>query len=142
MLFSDGTPHPSLTTVKFRPVMPVQRALGRVAMPVALREEGARMPIGVFTGVFGILAVATLASGLFLLLQANAVARVLEKPDNDVVSGRARPPGRRARPRSVKAAAAVFALGTLGLGVLIILYASGIVSDAAVIRTDPTVQRP
>lgn len=100
------------------------------------------MPIGVFTGVFGLLAVVTLASGLFLLLQANAVARAVERPDKKVVSGRAPPSGRRTRPRSVKLAAGIFALGMLSLGVLIILYASGIVSDADVIRTDSTVQRP
>lgn len=96
------------------------------------------MPVGVYVAIFALLALTTLGSGLFLLLRANAVARLVERRDNDVVSA---PPRRRRSPRGVRIAGALFVTGVVGLLIAIGLYASDAVPLDG-LKTDVTVQRP
>jgi hypothetical protein len=99
------------------------------------------MPIGVITGTYGLLILATLVSGYFAFLHANTLARESQTRDNDVVAGRSRPDGRRGRARRSILAVIIFNLGWIGLVVLIGLHVSGTLS-ALVKSQDVTVQRP
>lgn len=99
------------------------------------------MPIGVITGIYGLLILVTLASGYFAFLHANTLARESETPDNDVVAGRSRLAGRRGRARRSIAAVILFCLGTAGLLLVAGLHFSGVLSTV-VESQDVTVQRP
>lgn len=99
------------------------------------------MPIGVVAGTYGLLILVTLVAGYFAFLHANTLARESETPDNDVVTGRSRPAGRRGRARRSILAVILFHLGWIGLMVLIGLHASGTLSTL-VQSQDVTVQRP
>ncbi|AQR72630.1 hypothetical protein [Sphingomonas sp. LM7] len=99
------------------------------------------MPIGGFAAIFALLIMATLASGYWLLLRANAVAREADTPDNDVVPGRTRPPARRTSRTGLWVAGAVFGLSCAGLGTFLALYVSGTITSGWT-ANDPTVQRP
>lgn len=100
------------------------------------------MPIGVFTGIFGLLAVTTLVSGLYLLLNARAVAQEASRLDNDVVVG-PRNGGRRHPARArVRAVGAVFLLALLGLGAFILLYVTSVIGPDTVASDPASVQRP
>lgn len=99
------------------------------------------MPVGVYSAIFALFALSTLASGLYLVLRANTVAKIVERPDNDVVSADTRRPGERRRRARTRIAGAIFLLGSLGLVVLIGLYASDAVPLDGM-KTDVTVQRP
>lgn len=96
------------------------------------------MPVGVYVAIFAALALLTLGSGLYLLLRANTVAKLLERRDNDVVSAPTRGRGSR---RGVRIAGTLFAAGSACLLILIGLYASDAVPLDG-LKTDVTVQRP
>ena len=96
------------------------------------------MPVGVYVAIFAALALLTLGSGLYLLLRANAVAKMVERPDNDVVSGPTRERGSR---RGVRIAGTLFVAGSIGLLIVIGLYASDAIPLDGM-ATDVTVQRP
>ena len=99
------------------------------------------MPIGVFTGLFALLAVATLASGLYLLVHARAVAREVSRLDNDIVAG---PQTRRTHgPRvPVRIVGIVFAASMTGLAAFIVLYVTRVIGPEAVQSHPASVQRP
>ncbi|MDV3456008.1 hypothetical protein RZN05_03370 [Sphingomonas sp. HF-S4] len=99
------------------------------------------MPIGAFAAIFAFLILTTFASGYWLLLRANAIAREADTPDNEIVPGRTRPPSRRTSRTGLWTAAALFGASCIGLGTFLALYVSGaIASDWT--ANDPTVQRP
>lgn len=99
------------------------------------------MPIGVITGVFAILAVTTLASGLYLLLNARRVARDVSHVDNDMVGGpkydRKHPPVAR-----VRLVGAIFLLAMIGLGAFVFLYFARVMGPDVVRSSPASVQRP
>ncbi len=96
------------------------------------------MPVGVYVAIFALLSLTTLGSGLFLLLRANTVAKLVERPDNDVVSAPTRGRGSR---RGVRIAGTLFVAGSVGLLIIIGLYASDAIPLDG-LKTDVTVQRP
>lgn len=98
------------------------------------------MPIGGFAAIFAILILATFASGYWLILRANAVARAAETPDNHIVPGRTRPPARRSSRAVLWVAGALFGLSCTGLGGFIALYVSGAMTGW--VAGDQTAQRP
>ncbi|MBX3565423.1 MAG: hypothetical protein KF730_12710 [Sphingomonas sp.] len=99
------------------------------------------MPIGGFAAIFALLVLSTLASGIWLVLRANAVARETDSVHNDIVPGPTRPPGRRTSRESVRLAGLVFGLSCAGLALFIVLYVSGTIEPGWTVN-DPTVQRP
>jgi hypothetical protein len=99
------------------------------------------MPIGIVTGTYGLLILATLISGYFAFLHANTLAREAQTPDNDIVAGNSRPTGRRRRARRSILAVILFNLSWIGLVLMIGLHASGTLSTL-VQSQDVTVQRP
>ena len=99
------------------------------------------MPIGVITGIFAILAVTTLVSGLYLLLNARRVARDVSRLDNDMVGGPKHAVDHPPRGR-VRLAGAIFLLAMTALGAFILLYFARVIGPEVVQSNPASVQRP
>ena len=100
------------------------------------------MPIGFFGLLVGIGAVLALGAGIYLLLRAQAVARAVKTPGNDIESGARLRRGRPKRSgRGIVIAGVVFTLAALLALAVLVLVATGVIGSDQT-RTDPTAQRP
>ncbi|MFD1787545.1 hypothetical protein ACFSC3_08170 [Sphingomonas floccifaciens] len=99
------------------------------------------MPIGVYTGVFALMAVLTIASGVYLLIHAREVARAVGRMDGDIVAGPARGDGRRSR-LPIRVVLAVFLVAMTGVGAFVVLYVTRVIGPETVRSQPAGVQRP
>ncbi len=77
------------------------------------------LPVATWGILLAILTIMSLASGIWLLLRARDVARVVDTPDNEIAPGRQRrPSAKKATVRWVLLAFVVATVGALGLFVL------------------------
>ena len=80
------------------------------------------MPIWLFSAVFAVAVILTLAAGIWLLLHLTALARTAEG-NADVVPSPKRP---RASPRAVRLALAAFGVGLLATVTMQVLALTGV----------------